>query len=114
MFNIVDGLLKDLDVLGHGRSADQLLQDEVAAAEPSIDEKTSKLVSRGRWGVPGYKVCYFLLAEMLNSICADIRPRKNSAISPCYRQHDGHLPFVYFSNLDTETRRTEQPNWAAA
>ena len=31
-------------------------QDEVAAAEPSIDEKTSKLVSKGRWSVPGYKV----------------------------------------------------------
>lgn len=29
--------------------------DDVAAAEPSIDEKTAKLVSRGRWGVPGYK-----------------------------------------------------------
>lgn len=36
--------------------ADGFLQDDVAAAEPSIDEKTSKLVSRGRWGVPGYKV----------------------------------------------------------
>lgn len=32
------------------------IQDEVAAAEPSIDEKTNKLVSKGRWVVPGYKV----------------------------------------------------------
>ena len=32
------------------------VQDEVAAAEPSIDEKTAKLVSKGRWSVPGYKV----------------------------------------------------------
>ena len=34
----------------------QTLQDEVAAAEPSIDEKTAKLVEKGRWTVPGYKV----------------------------------------------------------
>jgi hypothetical protein len=35
------------------------LQDEIAAAEPQIDEKTSQLVSKGRWMVPGYKVCVF-------------------------------------------------------
>ncbi|KAI9641955.1 ATP synthase d subunit [Ciborinia camelliae] len=29
--------------------------DEVAAARPDIDEKTAQLVSKGRWGVPGYK-----------------------------------------------------------
>jgi len=41
-------------------------QDEVAAARPDIDERTTQLVSKGRWGVPGYKVsllwhmlCYF-------------------------------------------------------
>lgn len=33
-----------------------LFQDEVAAAQPVIDEKTSQLVSKGRWSVPGYKV----------------------------------------------------------
>lgn len=33
------------------------LQDEVAAARPDIDEKTAQLVSKGRWAVPGYKVC---------------------------------------------------------
>jgi F-type H+-transporting ATPase subunit d len=33
-----------------------VLQDEVAAARPDIDEKTSQLVSKGRWSVPGYKV----------------------------------------------------------
>ncbi len=32
------------------------MQDEVAAAEKSIDEKTNELVSKGRWMVPGYKV----------------------------------------------------------
>lgn len=35
---------------------DVCLQDEVAAARPDIDEKTAQLVSKGRWGVPGYKV----------------------------------------------------------
>ncbi len=34
------------------------IQDEVAAAEPSIDEKTANLVSKGRWSVPGYKVSF--------------------------------------------------------
>lgn len=36
-----------------------VLQDEVAAARPDIDEKTSQLVSKGRWSVPGYKVRFF-------------------------------------------------------
>ena len=36
------------------------LQDEVAAAEPSIDQKTAQLVSKGRWVVPGYKVCHHI------------------------------------------------------
>ncbi|KAI9805004.1 MAG: ATP synthase d subunit [Piccolia ochrophora] len=31
------------------------LQEEAAAAEPEIDERTSQLVSKGRWQVPGYK-----------------------------------------------------------
>ncbi len=34
----------------------QPAQDDCAAAEPSIDEKTASLVSKGRWSVPGYKV----------------------------------------------------------
>ncbi len=33
-----------------------ILQDEVAAARPDIDERTTQLVSKGRWAVPGYKV----------------------------------------------------------
>ena len=32
-------------------------QDEVVAARPDIDERVSQLVSKGRWQVPGYKVC---------------------------------------------------------
>lgn len=32
------------------------IQDEVADAQPEIDKRTEQLVSKGRWGVPGYKV----------------------------------------------------------
>lgn len=32
-------------------------QDEVAAAKPEIDQRTEQLVSKGKWMVPGYKVC---------------------------------------------------------
>ncbi|KAJ4416616.1 ATP synthase d subunit [Gnomoniopsis sp. IMI 355080] len=48
-------LAKTLENIEQARSFEELTVDEVAAAEPSIDEKTAKLVSRGRWGVPGYK-----------------------------------------------------------
>ncbi|KAI1823707.1 hypothetical protein F4861DRAFT_305403 [Xylaria intraflava] len=55
----VDLELKDLDAtlknIESARPFDELTVDEVAAAEPSIDEKTAKLVSKGRWSVPGYK-----------------------------------------------------------
>ncbi|KAL2117868.1 hypothetical protein VTJ04DRAFT_7528 [Mycothermus thermophilus] len=55
----VDLELKDLEKtlrnIEEARPFDELTVDEVAAAEPSIDEKTSKLVSKGRWSVPGYK-----------------------------------------------------------
>ncbi|KAJ4386419.1 ATP synthase d subunit [Gnomoniopsis smithogilvyi] len=48
-------LAKTLQNIEQARSFEELTVDDVAAAEPSIDEKTAKLVSRGRWGVPGYK-----------------------------------------------------------
>ncbi|KAI2632760.1 hypothetical protein GGS21DRAFT_521150 [Xylaria nigripes] len=55
----VDLELQDLDTtlknIEMARPFDELTVDEVAIAEPSIDEKTSKLVSKGRWIVPGYK-----------------------------------------------------------
>ncbi|KAK4659896.1 ATP synthase d subunit [Podospora pseudocomata] len=55
----VDLELKDLEKtlanIESARPFEQLTVDEVAAAEPSIDEKTAKLVSKGRWSVPGYK-----------------------------------------------------------
>ncbi|KAK1768903.1 NAC-domain-containing protein [Phialemonium atrogriseum] len=55
----VDLELKDLENtlknIEEARPFEDLTVDEVAAAEPSIDEKTAKLVSKGRWSVPGYK-----------------------------------------------------------
>ncbi|KAK0671369.1 hypothetical protein QBC41DRAFT_315617 [Cercophora samala] len=55
----VDLELKDLEKtlanIESARPFEELTVDEVAAAEPSIDEKTAKLVSKGRWSVPGYK-----------------------------------------------------------
>ncbi|RWA05087.1 hypothetical protein EKO27_g10017 [Xylaria grammica] len=55
----VDLELRDLEAtlknIETARPFDELTVDEVAAAEPSIDEKTAKLVSKGRWSVPGYK-----------------------------------------------------------
>ncbi|KAI1809284.1 hypothetical protein GGS20DRAFT_580831 [Poronia punctata] len=55
----VDLELKDLEAtlknIETARPFEDLTVDDVAAAEPSIDEKTAKLVSKGRWSVPGYK-----------------------------------------------------------
>ena len=61
-----------------------LVQDEVAAARPDIDERVSQLVSKGRWHVPGYKVRFIssagrrriqkmlipVLGEVWRSLCA--------------------------------------------
>ncbi|KAI5867768.1 hypothetical protein GGS23DRAFT_194135 [Durotheca rogersii] len=51
--------LKDLEAtlknIETARPFDELTVDEVAAAEPSIDEKTAQLLAKGRWVVPGYK-----------------------------------------------------------
>lgn len=49
-------LEKTLKNIETARPFEDLTVDEVAAAEPSIDEKTAALVSKGRWSVPGYKV----------------------------------------------------------
>ncbi|CAK7274993.1 ATP synthase d subunit [Sporothrix epigloea] len=48
-------LEKTLKNIETARPFEDLTVDEVAAAEPSIDEKTAALVSKGRWSVPGYK-----------------------------------------------------------
>ncbi|TVY56584.1 ATP synthase subunit d, mitochondrial [Lachnellula cervina] len=48
-------LEKTLKNIESARPFDELTVDEIAAAEPQIDEKTNQLVSKGRWMVPGYK-----------------------------------------------------------
>ncbi|RFU29390.1 hypothetical protein B7463_g6981, partial [Scytalidium lignicola] len=48
-------LAKTLKNIEEARPFEDLTVDEVAAARPDIDEKTSQLVSKGRWSVPGYK-----------------------------------------------------------
>ncbi|KAL2007385.1 hypothetical protein VTN00DRAFT_8823 [Thermoascus crustaceus] len=37
------------------RPFEELTVDDVAAAQPEIDEKTASLVSKGKWMPPGYK-----------------------------------------------------------
>ncbi|RYO82246.1 hypothetical protein DL764_009642 [Monosporascus ibericus] len=51
----IQDLQKTLKNIEEARPFEDLTVEEVAAAEPSIDEKTAKLVSKGRWTVPGYK-----------------------------------------------------------
>jgi len=48
-------LEKTLENIETARPFEDLTVDEIAAAQPEIDEKTSQLVSKGRWSVPGYK-----------------------------------------------------------
>ncbi|KAI9760605.1 MAG: ATP synthase d subunit [Chaenotheca gracillima] len=55
----VDAELADLEKtlknIEDARPFEDLTVDDVAAARPDIDERTSQLVSKGRWAVPGYK-----------------------------------------------------------
>ena len=37
------------------QAANEVLQDEVVAAQPDIDKRVEQLVSKHRWQVPGYK-----------------------------------------------------------
>jgi F-type H+-transporting ATPase subunit d len=48
-------LQQTLKNIEEARPFDELTVDDVAAAEPSIDERTEQLVVKGRWQVPGYK-----------------------------------------------------------
>ncbi|KAF2458366.1 hypothetical protein BDY21DRAFT_414711 [Lineolata rhizophorae] len=56
--SVVDSELKDLEKtlknIEEARPFEDLTVDEVATAQPQIDEKTASLVSKGKWGVPGY------------------------------------------------------------
>jgi hypothetical protein len=107
----VDLELQDLDKtlrnIEEARPFEDLTVDEVAAAEPSIDEKTAKLVSRGRWMVPGYKVRSSRTGRKVR--CANCCCRKNSAISPFSRRLGCPVPFVYSSIVDIASRQGE-PN----
>ena len=84
--------------------SDAFFQDEVAAAEKSIDEKTNALVSKGRWMVPGYKVCATL--RMTEAHDSDNHNRRSLATSPlCNRLEPTRpIPFVYSSIVDTITQ----------
>ncbi|KAL1901231.1 ATP synthase d subunit [Ceratocystis pirilliformis] len=57
-------LQKTLTNIETARPFEDLTVDDVVAAEPSIDEKTSQMVSKGRWVVPGYKERFGDLAVM--------------------------------------------------
>ncbi|KAF3008860.1 ATP synthase d subunit [Curvularia kusanoi] len=48
-------LQKTLKNIEEARPFADLTVDEVAAAQPEIDQRTEQLVSKGRWAVPGYK-----------------------------------------------------------
>ncbi|KAL8676670.1 MAG: hypothetical protein Q9186_006823 [Xanthomendoza sp. 1 TL-2023] len=56
----VEALGKTLENIETARPFDELTVDEVAAAEPEIDRRTEQLVSKGRWGVPGYKANMYI------------------------------------------------------
>ena len=107
----VDLELKDLAAtlknIEEARPFEDLTVDEVAAAEKTIDEKTNELVSKGRWMVPGYKVCVSVWAFWDSS---DTHYRRSSAISPLSKRLASlailyrKIPFVYSSIVDTRNR----------
>ncbi|KAI9674583.1 MAG: ATP synthase d subunit [Trizodia sp. TS-e1964] len=57
----LDKTLKNIE---EARPFEDLTVDEVAAAEPEIDRYTERLVSKGRWMVPGYKEKFGDLSAM--------------------------------------------------
>lgn len=72
-------------------------QDEVAAAQPEIDQRTEQLVSKGKWMVPGYKV--FTRLKALNEGYLP-EYRKNLGIFHFFRGNKGNFPLqrVTFRN----------------
>lgn len=46
------------------------------AAQPEIDERATQLISKGRWGVPGYKVSFKLFCSI--GAFTNVNFRKNS------------------------------------
>lgn len=82
-------LEKALADIEGARPWDETTVDELAKAEPEIDEYTARLVKSGKWMPPGYQVWRLLLE--LNSfperINANILPyRRDSPTCLCYRQ----------------------------
>ncbi|KAJ5302361.1 hypothetical protein PENANT_c008G07760 [Penicillium antarcticum] len=51
----LQNLQKTLENIETARPFEDLTVDEVASAQPEIDEKTASLVSKGKWMPPGYK-----------------------------------------------------------
>jgi hypothetical protein len=112
-------LEKTLRNIETARPFEDLTVDEVAAAEPSIDEKTAKLVSKGRWSVPGYKVRFTTTSAVhavwFDGTAANAACRKNSAISRFSRRAGGRccsssVPLLYSSIVDSgflASERTE-------
>ena len=115
----VDLELKDLAAtlknIEEARPFEDLTVDEVAAAEKSIDEKTAQLVSKGRWMVPGYKVCFEWHNGRYKTVIwqrqmANTLYRRSSATSPSYNQLllcALQFSFVYSSIVDTIYRGGE-------
>jgi hypothetical protein len=110
----VDLELKDLEKtlrnIEDARPFEDLTVDEVAAAEPSIDEKTAKLVSKGRWSVPGYKVRFAAVrrSALRYTYADDLNNRRDSATSLCYKPLASSLArfpffFVYSSIVDSRS-----------
>lgn len=48
-------LAKTLKNIEEARPFDQVTVEDINTAAPEVLEKTEQLVSKGRWGVPGYK-----------------------------------------------------------
>lgn len=82
---VVDAELKalnaTLDNIAGARPFDELTVDELAAAEPSIDKRTTDMVTKGRWMVPGYKVRF--IRGVRGCRGANMRCRRNSVIFLC-------------------------------
>jgi hypothetical protein len=105
-------LEKTLKNIESARPFDQLTVDDVAAAEPSIDEKTTQLVSKGRWSVPGYKVRFpRAISSQCPGVDANDANRRNSATSLCYKQLVARFPFSFvYSSIVDSPRAEDRPS----
>ena len=86
-----------------------LFQDEVAAAQPVIDEKTSQLVSKGRWSVPGYKV-WLKLLRSINRIRLTIEQEKFGDLS-LLQTTTQHPFFCYLYYCKQRSDRNIERSW---